>query len=183
MVHFSVLALPSSATSTWYMVEKKFNLASPAKNKFLRDRIRLRAYFVRVFFFSSSFTRLISVDENCFRFIYPIRELFANGIFVCKSNFDIFACCVWAYMCVWNANINVQLLRADASGKPIKPIVTSQATTPDRNLRVPEDIGELSDTHKQLLFGVVPVSKPILKAKKIVIYVCAADPEGMYVLL
>lgn len=70
-----------------------------------------------------------------------------------------------------------------ACGKPLKPVISSQATTPDRNLYLPEDINELNDTHKQLLLGVVPVSKPILKAKKIVIYVCAADPEGMYSLI
>lgn len=67
----------------------------------------------------------------------------------------------------------------DASnGKPLTAMGASQATTPDRNLSLPEDINELSDTFKQLLLGVILVSKPILKAKKIVIYVCAADPDG-----
>lgn len=65
-----------------------------------------------------------------------------------------------------------------SGGKPLRPVVTSQATTPDRNLCLPEAINELSDTHKQLLLGVIPISKPTFKAKKIVIYVCAAEPEG-----
>lgn len=65
-----------------------------------------------------------------------------------------------------------------SSEKHIQTMLTSQATTPDRNLCLPEDINELSDTHKQLLLGVIPVSKPVLKAKKIVIYICAADSEG-----
>ncbi|XP_065205411.1 NACHT domain- and WD repeat-containing protein 1 [Planococcus citri] len=80
-----------------------------------------------------------------------------------------------------NGSICVSSHKDMACGKPLKPVISSQATTPDRNLYLPEDINELSDTHKQLLLGVVPVSKPILKAKKIVIYVCAADPEECHV--
>lgn len=66
----------------------------------------------------------------------------------------------------------------NSGGKPLRPVVTSQATTPDRNLCLPEAINEISDSHKQLLLGVIPISKPIFKAKKIVIYVCVAEAEG-----
>lgn len=77
------------------------------------------------------------------------------------------------------SKINVFIITDIACGKPLRPIITSQATTPDRTLCLPEDINDISDTHKQLLLGVIPVAKPpTFKAKKIVIYICAADAEG-----
>lgn len=80
-----------------------------------------------------------------------------------------------------NGSIFIPSDKESSSEKHIQTMLTSQATTPDRNLCLPEDINELSDTHKQLLLGVIPVSKPVLKAKKIVIYICAADSEECHV--